>query len=600
MSVTTHAARFLVLIAASIATATAAQSDVEQRLKHIEEGLLPAVLITGETPSPVKLADRMAELHVPGVSVAVIHEGKIEWARGFGVTKVGGPPVTPDTLFQAASISKPVAALAVLHLVQTGKLDLDTDVNRYLKSWKVPQNEFTTQRPVTLRQLLSHTGGMTVHGFPGYVSGAPLPSVLQILDGAPPANTAAIRVDTLPASEWRYSGGGYVLSQLLLEDVTGKSFQELMRDSVLKPLGMTASTFEQPLPAARLSNVALPYKGDGTAVPGGPHVYPEQAPAGLWTTPSDLARYAIGIQQALMGKSNRVLTASTAREMLKPGLKNFGIGPRIGGSAPKLYFEHDGGNEGYRCLLVAYNSGDGAVIMTNSDNGSNLIPEILRTIAFHYSWPDFNPPTRTIAKIDPVHFDRLVGSYQVEPHFVVSFSREGTRFMSQATGRAPLEIFPESETAYFAKSFNAQATFQLDDQGRATEVVMRMNGPESRAKRLDDAASAKIAAAFAEQNKRVRDQTPATGAEAALRGLIEGLIKNDPDYSKMSSVFAELTRRQLGSLHARFKQLGAVTSISFKRVDPGGSNVFDVGYEKGKDEWTIGFGPDGEIVSAGF
>jgi hypothetical protein len=164
----------------------------------------------------------------------------------------------------------------------------------------------------------------------------------------------------------------------------------------------------------------------------------------------------------------------------------------------------------------------------------------------------------------------------------------------------PLEIFPESETAYFAKSFNAQAAFQLDDQGRATEVVMRMNGPESRAKRLDDAASAKIAAAFAEQNKRVRDQTPATGAEAALRGLIEGLIKNDPDYSKMSSVFAELTRRQLGSLHARFKQLGAVTSISFKRVDPGGSNVFDVGYEKGKDEWTIGFGPDGEIVSAGF
>ena len=272
-------------------------SALEQRIQRIQDGLLPAVLIKGEPVQSSKLADRMAALHVPGVSIAVIHDGAIEWARGFGVMKLGGSPVTPETLFQAASISKPVAALAALRLVQSGKLDLDADVNRYLQSWKVPDNEFTAKNKVTLRELLTHTAGMTVHGFAGYASGAPGPTLLQVLNGEKPANSPAIRVDTTPGTKWAYSGGGYVIVQQMLADVTGRPFPKLMREMVLGPIGMTRSTYEQPLPAARLAEAATPYRQDGTPVPGGPHTYPEMAPAGLWTTPSDLARYAMEVQK---------------------------------------------------------------------------------------------------------------------------------------------------------------------------------------------------------------------------------------------------------------------------------------------------------------
>src|ERR1035438_4669519 len=202
--------------------------ELEQRIRHIQDAILPPVITKGKAPAATTLTDRMAALHVPGVSIAVIHEGKIEWARGFGVTRVGGPAVTPDTLFQAASISKPVTAMAVLHLAESGKLNLDADVNQYLKTWKVPANTFTESTKVTLRELLTHTAGMTVHGFPGYAFDSALPTLVQVLNGEKPANTPAILVDTIPGTNWRYSGGGFVVTQLLLEDVTGQLFPKLI------------------------------------------------------------------------------------------------------------------------------------------------------------------------------------------------------------------------------------------------------------------------------------------------------------------------------------------------------------------------------------
>ena len=232
----------------------------------------------------------MAALHVPGVSIAVIHDGKIEWARGFGVTRIGGPAVTPDTLLQAASISKPVTAMAVLRLAESGRPNLDADVNQYLKTWKVPTNSFTEKTKVTLRELLAHTAGVTVHGFPGYASESERPTLVQVLNGEKPANTPAILVDTLPGTTWRYSGGGFVVTQLLLEDMTGQAFPTLMRDIVLGPIGMGRSTYEQPLPQNRLAEAAMPYRQSGQPVPGGPHIDPDMAPTGLWTTPSELAR----------------------------------------------------------------------------------------------------------------------------------------------------------------------------------------------------------------------------------------------------------------------------------------------------------------------
>lgn len=456
---------------------------VEQRIERIQNGLLPPTVVKGEPAKAIKLADEMAALHVPGVSIAVIHDGRIEWARGFGVTSIGGPAVTPDTLFQAASISKPVAAIAVLRLVEAGKISLDGDVNQYLKSWKLPNNQFTEKTKVTMRELLTHTAGLTVHGFAGYASGAPLPSLLQILNGEKPANSDPIRVDVQPGTVWRYSGGGYVIAQQLLQDVTGEPFPKLMRDTVLQPIGMTRSTYEQPLPKSRMPEVAQPYRDDGKPVEGGPHTYPEMAPAGLWTTPSDLERYAMEVQKSLAGTSNRVLSKGMVQQMLTPGLNDWGLGPELGGSAGHRYFRHGGSNEGYRCSLVAYNQGDGVVIMTNGDNGGRLAEEILRGVAHEYGGADFQQIAHAVAKVDPKIYDGYTGAYQNQ-YGVFTVTRVGDQLFVEVTGQPNVRLLPENEREFFILQSDARISFEVDAQGKATQLTVHQNGSDSPAKRI--------------------------------------------------------------------------------------------------------------------
>ena len=247
------------------------------------------LLATGSAQAPDDLdafvLAQMARRHVPGLSLAIIQDGKIIEARAYGVTDRGiTRSVGTTTLFQAGSISKSVAALGALHLVERGKLDLDTDVNAALKSWKLPSSEFTTSKPVTLRGLLSHTAGLTVHGFPGYDTDSVVPSLVQVLDGAKPANTDAIRVEAIPGASWNYSGGGYTIMQQMVIDVTGQRFPDFMRQTVLAPLGMTQSSYEQPLPAPLAATTAAGHYQDGRIVRGRWHLYPEMAAAGLWTT----------------------------------------------------------------------------------------------------------------------------------------------------------------------------------------------------------------------------------------------------------------------------------------------------------------------------
>jgi CubicO group peptidase (beta-lactamase class C family) len=572
---------------------------IEKHIREIQFALLPPVLVKGEPDQTSTLSDRMAALHVPGVSVAVIHGGKLEWARGFGVSKTDGPAVTSTTLFQAASISKPVTALGALRLVQMGKIDLDTDVNKYLKTWKIPTNTFTDQKPVTLRELLSHTGGMTVHGFPGYAGGAPVPNLEQILDGLPPANSPAIHVDVVPGTIWRYSGGGYVVVQQLLEDVTGEPFAKLMQDTVLRRIGMIRSSYAQPLPPRRLAEIAMPYGAGGAPVKGGPHVYPEKAPAGLWTTPSDLARFAMELQRSLQGHSNRVLSKSMTQQMLTAGLNSWGLGLHIGHGRQQALFEHGGGNEGYRCDLVAYNAGDGAVIMTNGDNGGELTQELRRTIAHEYAWPDFQPNVHVLIHVDPTRLELLTGSYQFEPNSFLTISRDGNHLLSQATGQKQTEIFAEREHEYFAKTEDAQITFDTDDQGRATKLVHHQNGRDMSATRLDDAAAKPIAEAQAATNKRIKSQTPAPGSEPALRQLISDLSAGTPHYDSMTAEMATLTREQLGQLQLLVNNLGAVQSVSLKEVTPDGSDVYKVTFANGVAEFGVTLQGDGIISGVG-
>jgi CubicO group peptidase (beta-lactamase class C family) len=365
-------------------------SDIAERIARIENGLFNPFALKGQHAN--NLAERMEHYNVPGVSIAFFEHGEITWARGYGYADVAQKTVvTPETRFQAASISKPVTALAALHVVEEGKLALDEDVNATLKSWKVPENEFTRKEKVTLRRLLTHTAGLTVHGFPGYASNENVPSIVQVLDGERPANTAAVRIDTEPGKTSRYSGGGFTVIQLMLTDVTGKSFPELMSELVLRPAGMNWSTYYQPLPKEMADSEATPYQTSGEAVKGGPHTYPEMAAAGLWTTPSDLGRLALEVEREYDGVSRKILTPTMARQYLTVQKGDFALGIEVKGSGNSLEFTHAGGNAGYRCVLVDFpERHQGVAIMTNSDNGAQITSALLRSVAREYGWPDYH------------------------------------------------------------------------------------------------------------------------------------------------------------------------------------------------------------------
>jgi CubicO group peptidase (beta-lactamase class C family) len=328
---------------------------------------------------------QMAQGQVNGLSLAVIQNGTIE-ARAYGVATSGGAAVTTTTLFQAGSISKPVAAMGALKLVEQGRLALDENVNAKLKSWKVPENEFTRTEKVTLRRLLSHSAGLTVHGFPGYDVTARMPSVVELLEGG--GNTAAVRVDVVPGTLSRYSGGGFTVMQLLVSDVTGKSFPQYMSESVLGPAGMSRSTYEQPLPPNRAAETAAGYYSNGKAVSGRWHVYPEMAAAGLWTTPTDLARFAIEVQQSLAGKSNTVISQAMTKQMLTVQMGSYGLGLALAGSGAARTFGHNGRDEGFDAQMLAFaETGQGVVIMINKTDNTRLLGRIAEFVGRKYSWP---------------------------------------------------------------------------------------------------------------------------------------------------------------------------------------------------------------------
>ncbi len=319
-----------------------------------------------EPPQRLDLEKLMQLFKVPGLSIAVIDNFQIVWAKAYGVIEAGSTtPVTTRTLFQAGSISKPVAATGALYLVEHGKLSLDEDVNQKLTTWKVPENEFTKNQKVTLRRLMSHSAGLTVHGFPGYDVNDPVPTLVQIFNGEKPANTAPIRVDFVPGTRVRYSGGGVTIEQQLMMDGAAKPFPALMREIVLDKIGMTDSSYEQPLPPARAAVTASGTYADGRVVHGRWHIYPEMAAAGLWTTPTDLSKFAIEIALSKHGKSNRALSEKMTREMLTPVLEGAGLGLFLDKDNPGQ-FGHNGADEGFQALLTMNSeTGKGVAIMAD-------------------------------------------------------------------------------------------------------------------------------------------------------------------------------------------------------------------------------------------
>src|SRR5689334_1094043 len=361
----------------------------EARIKRVEHGIEPLEFKKGEAPLALDLTQIMQLAKDPGLSVAVIDGFKIVWTKAYGFTEPAGTKlVTTKTLFQAASISKPVTAMGMLALMQQGKLSLDEDVNAKLKTWKIPENEFTREQKVTLRRLASHTAGLTVHGFPGYAVNEKHPTLVQIFNGEKPANTPPIRVEIVPGTKEQYSGGGVLVEQQVMMDVTGKPFATLMKQLVLDRISMEDSTYEQPLPPAWAARAATGTYTDGKAVRGRWHVYPEMAAAGLWTTPTDLAKFAIEIALSKHGRSNKVLSQRIVQEMVtaQPNTDDSGIGFGLPTQQPGV-FAHNGANEGFQALLAMNaDTGQGIAIMANSDNGILVAEELRRSVAKEYAW----------------------------------------------------------------------------------------------------------------------------------------------------------------------------------------------------------------------
>lgn len=397
-------------------------TEADNNVKNVEKNLMSWV-ITG-SDSVWTLDERMKFYGIHGVSIAVVNDYKIQWAKGYGyMDKHNEQPVTTETLFQAASISKAINTMGIIKLYQDGKVDLYKDINTYLTSWKFPYEKKHEGKPVNLANLLSHTSGITAHngkGFPGYEKGKNLPTIPQILNGEKPANTNGIKLYAVPDASYEYSGEGTLISQLALTDVTKQAYNDYMTKTIFEPLGMTHSYFIQPPTAEMDMRIAGGYDGKKQYIQGKYFVHPELSSAGLWTTPTDICKYIVETEMSLKGQSNKVLSKEITQLRFKPAKENIqtNIDLIMGGYLYKTkgdtYFFHSGGNNGYTCLhFGSINSGRGFAIMTNGSACIQFIKEIANSIARVYNWDDFPllPVHRTLIAFTDIEMQNYVGKY---------------------------------------------------------------------------------------------------------------------------------------------------------------------------------------------
>lgn len=450
------------------ADATPAQEQaLAARIARVEQGLSSRIVVKGAAVEHHSLAERMAAHGVPAVSIALVNDGQVEWTRAYGLADVAsGQRATTRTLFQAGSISKPLAAMGALGLVESGRLTLDGPANAVLHDWRIPENTWTRDTPVSLRMLLNHSAGATVHGYLGYLPGQPLPTLAQVLDGVAPATSDPVRIDTAPGTVWRYSGGGYSIVQAMMDDASGRPFAGYMRTQVLDRLGMTRSTFQVPLPPALQASAATGYGGaDGATAHR--NLYPESAAAGLWSTAAELAQVVIEVQQAEAGAADRLLSPAMAGTLLTRGLGDYGLGFFVQDLGEVTSFSHSGGSEGFRAQLYGYTrSGQGVVVMTNSNGGAALIDELLVSIAAEYGWPEFQRVEKPAIAGDAGLNRAVAGRYRLldTPALITA---EGHRlyFQSALFGNARMEMFRASEQVFFMTAQDMSVRFTRDADG---------------------------------------------------------------------------------------------------------------------------------------
>ena len=457
--------------------------------RDFAENLSRSIGVAGREGERFRIGDRMAHYLVPGVSVAVIENCRIVDVRGFGSAAPGGGPVTPRTLFQAGSISKVFAAATALRLVERGALSLDGDVRERLRSWRLPDSSLLDGRSITLRGLLSHTAGINQEGGNGYRRGTPLPSLTDILNGRPPANTAPIRVERAPG-EWRYSGGGYYVAQALMQDATGTDYSRLIDRLVFRPLRLRDSSVAQPLDDARLPFAAQAAGPDGAPLDGGWRVNPELAAGGLWTTPADVARLAIAIARAVRGEDRAFLSPEAARALMTRGPGNWGLGVDLGPPGRARRFGHTGHTVGFSSEFVFYpDSCQGAVVMTNADQGGWIVTEVLRAIGDVHGWPDRAPQeVRAAIALTPAIAERFIGSYRLRDfpaeRFTISL-RAGELYWARA-GHVGRALLPESDDRLFSPDSRMMLEAIEPAGDRARTLSLSFGGGRNVAERIGD------------------------------------------------------------------------------------------------------------------
>jgi len=454
--------------------------EIEDKIGQVEKNLIGWVQITDSIPQ-YNLSERMSFYKVNGLSIAVIHNYQMEWARGYGFADLSEHrPVTAQTLFQAASISKSLNAVGILKLVQEGRLSLKDDINTYFKTFRFTTDSIANYKKITMGNLLSHTAGLTVHGFSGYEAGDSIPTIIQVLRGQKPANNEPVKSEFAPGLKVEYSGGGIAISQLIVEDITHEAYDKFQWNNVLEPLGMVRSFYTQPPPENKIPILATGYRADGREIKGKFHIYPEMAAAGLWTNPTDLSSFIIEMQLAYDGKSHKVLSKSMAHLMLTPYLDfgNTGLGVFIEKRGDRTYFEHGGANEGFRSQYFgSMEAGDGVVVMVNSDNGE-ILNEIINSVARTYGWKNFYQPVIKKAVQVPVDIlEKYTGNYYLND-ITLSINLTGQHLYLAQNGNQALQMFFTSNKDFFLFEVPAEASFNIDEMGDPASIQIRQNGSE--------------------------------------------------------------------------------------------------------------------------
>ena len=445
----------------------ACQAVSENAAAYKDIKLLPSVVFEGET-LPQTIDARLAAHKIPGFSIAVIRKGELVWTQAWGNQSSNGGKLACDTLFQAGSLAKPVTVFAAFRMQQKNLINFDTNIEQYLSRYHLPSGAQTESNPVTFRNIFTHRSGIIAGGYEGYPNGSAIPTDVQTLSGLPPSNAPKLEILAPPNTQLRYSGAGYTVAEIALQDRFEKDFDPLMQEWLLKPFGMKQASFAQPIPPKFFPQIARGHDSQGKMIPGGWHNHPEQAAAGLWATPSDMATFLIELHRAYTHKS-KLISKASMKEFLADTQDGHSYGFRRLGEESAIFFTHNGGTRGYRAgMTINLESGDGLVYMSNSDAGANLGLEFLAAIARTEQWSIFRETTVKRRLISPDELVKFAGQYEFKEQgwkIQVLFENNGLTILFPNGDRYPLSSIVGEHFSFIHADTGVRASFMLSDAG---------------------------------------------------------------------------------------------------------------------------------------